>query len=314
MYGVPGKRFQKQYKNRLSDFRNWTAKAHAERWLIYPQNISPHLSIDEVALSRGELYTIVTAKEGKGKKGCLVAIIKDTFAETVIHHLNKIAPRLRESVREITLDMSGSMKLIAKRCFPKATQVIDRFHVQQLAGEALQDIRIKYRWEAIEEENNNIQQARSTTTDYSPFVFSNGDTRKQLLARSRHLLYKNPACWTEAQEQRAEILFEQYGDLKKAYQLTQGLRQIYNNRLDKNVAMTKLAHWYKEVEDAGFKTFNTLLKTISIHYNDILNYFNNRSTNASAESFNAKIKRIRTNFRGVKDTAFFLFRIKNIFS
>ena len=42
------------------------------------------------------------------------------------------------------------MKTIAKTCFPKAIQVTDRFHVQKLALDALQDIRIKYRWEAID--------------------------------------------------------------------------------------------------------------------------------------------------------------------
>ncbi|RLD40250.1 MAG: transposase, partial [Bacteroidetes bacterium] len=45
----------------------------------------------------------------------------------------------------------------------------------------------------------------------------------------------------------------------------------------------------------------------------ILNYFNNRSTNASAESFNAKLKSFRNEFKGVRDTKFFLFRITNIF-
>ncbi|MDR2122076.1 MAG: transposase [Flavobacteriaceae bacterium] len=89
---------------------------------------------------------------------------------------------------------------------------------------------------------------------------------------------------------------------------------IYNQKIEKALAMTKLAHWFKQVEESGFKSFNTLLKTFIIHYNDILNYFNNRSTNASAESFNAKIKKFRSNFRGVRDRAFFLFRLQNIFA
>lgn len=42
--------------------------------------------------------------------------------------------------------MANSMKTICKKCFPKAVQVTDRFHVQKLALEALQDIRIKHRW------------------------------------------------------------------------------------------------------------------------------------------------------------------------
>ncbi|MEJ5054854.1 transposase [Sphingobacterium sp. MYb382] len=43
-------------------------------------------------------------------------------------------------------------------------------------------------------------------------------------------------------------------------------------------------------EKSGFKSFNTVSRTVIMHYPKILNYFNNRSTNASAESFSAKIK------------------------
>ena len=80
-------------------------------------------------------------------------ILPEGSSETVIENLFKINRDLRIRVKEVTLDMAGSMKLIAKKCFPNAVQVIDRFHVQKLATEALQDIRIRYRWEAIEQEN-----------------------------------------------------------------------------------------------------------------------------------------------------------------
>ncbi|MBE9468100.1 MAG: transposase, partial [Bacteroidetes bacterium] len=45
-----------------------------------------------------------------------------------------------------------------------------------------------------------------------------------------------------------------------------------------------------------------------------LNFFNNRSTNASAESFNAKIKEFRASFKGVRDINFFLFRLTKIYA
>jgi hypothetical protein len=50
----------------------------------------------------------------------------------------------RQAVIEITLDMANSMKLIAN-VFQRH-QVTYRFHVQKLALEALQEIRIKHRW------------------------------------------------------------------------------------------------------------------------------------------------------------------------
>ncbi|WP_442847412.1 ISAon1 family transposase [Leeuwenhoekiella sp. H156] len=313
-YGVNGKKLQRQYKDQLSDFKTWEQKPHAKQWLIFPENIGRYLSIDETALSRGELYTIITNKKAKGKKGCIVAIFSGTKVEPIIEQLLQIPAKKRAKVKEITLDMANSMKTIARKCFPKAIQVTDRFHVQKLALEALQDIRIKHRWDAIDMENEQIKQARLKQKSFTPKTFDNGDTKKQLLARSRYLLYKAPSNWTENQYQRSKILFEHYPDIKLAFKLTQRLRDIFNKAKSVEVAYTKLAHWYKDVENTGFKAFNTIANTININYRSILNYFINRSTNASAESFNAKIKAFRSQFRGVKNIEFFLYRLTTIFA
>jgi len=273
-----------------------------------------HLSIDESSLSNGELYTILTNKAAKGQKGTLVAMIKGTNSETVIDVLMKIPKRLRYQVEEITLDMASSMNLIVKHCFIKAEKVIDRFHVQKLAYDALQEIRIKHRWDAINEETNAIDNARWEKVGYIPIRFENGDTKKQLLARSRFLLFKSADKWTGNQKERARILFAQYPDIKEAYSLTHSLRMIFSKTKEKPVAYTKLAKWYNQVTDSGFKSFNTISATIYTHYRGILNFFNNRSTNASAESFNAKLKAFRSCLRGVSDITFFLFRVAKIFA
>jgi len=53
--------------------------------------------------------------------------------------------------------------------------------------------------------------------------------------------------------------------------------------------------------------------SIRLHEYNILNYFINRSTNASAESFNAKLKGFRAVVRAVRDKKFFLFRIAKLY-
>ena len=111
----------------MSDFKIWNQKPHAKEWLIFPENIGKRLSIDETSFSNGELYTVLTNKAGKGKKGTIVAMIAGTKAETVITIIEKIPLKLRNSVTEITLDMAANMGLIAKKCFPNATRVTDRF-------------------------------------------------------------------------------------------------------------------------------------------------------------------------------------------
>lgn len=311
---MKGKKLQRQYRDFLSEFKEWKHLKQASSWLVYPENIGKRLSIDEVALSQGELYTVVTNKKAKGRAGSIVAIIAGTKSEDVIKYLQKIPESKRRKVEEITLDMAGSMKLIARSSFPRATRVIDRFHVQQLANEAVQEIRIKYRWQAIDQENEGIKRAKKNNHSYHTEVFTNGDSRKQLLARSRFLLFKSPEKWTYSQKQRAHILFKEYPKIKQAYDLSNGLRTIYNSSNDKNIAMTRLAQWYNAVENSGFKSFRIVMNTISLNYREILNYFNHRSTNASAESFNAKIKAFRAQLRGVRNKEFFLFRLTQIYA
>ena len=292
----------------------WNQKSHAKEWLIFPENIGKRLSIDETSLSNGELYTILTNKAAKGKKGSIVAMVAGTKAELVVAVIEKIALKQRNLVTEITLDMAGNMGLIAKKCFPNATRVIDRFHVQKLASEALQEIRIKYRWQAIDQENEAIEKARKNRKKFEPEVLNNGDTLKQLLARSRYFLYKNKSKWTPNQLERANILFGLYPDIQNAYNLTQDLRNIFEKTTDKIIGFARLAKWHEKANQSGFKSFNTISRTITNHYQTILNYFDNRSTNASAEAFNAKIKAFRTQFRGVRNIEFFLFRLTNIYA
>jgi transposase len=223
----------RQYRDFQSGFKDWGQLGHAKKWLLFPKNIGSHLSIDETSLSHGELYTILTNKAAKGGKGSIVAIVAGTKAESVIEVLRKIPESLREKVAEITLDMAGSMTMIAKRCFPRAVRVTDRFHVQRLAVEALQEIRIKHRWEALEQENDAIEQAKTAQTEYQPEILPNGDTVKQLLARSRYALYKKTNTWTESQRERAQLVFERFPDLKRAYELSLELSNIFTNTTEK---------------------------------------------------------------------------------
>jgi transposase len=210
--------------------------------------------------------------------------------------------------------MAASMNLIARRCFPNAVLVTDRFHVQKLALEAVQELRIKHRWEAIDRENEAIEKAKRHKKAYRQTILENGDTIKQLLARSRYVLYKKEKDWTENQKLRAKLLFERYPDILEAYQLSQKLNWIFQNTKAKIYGYTRLAQWHEQVTQSGFKSFNTISRTIMNHYKTILNYFDNRSTNASAESFNAKIKAFRAQFRGVTNVGFFLFRLTQIYA
>jgi transposase len=120
----------------LSNYSGWDQKAHAGKWLLFPQNTGIHLSMDETSLSNGELYTVVTSKSAKGRKGSLVSIVSGTRADEVNAVLDKIPQEQLHKVEEVTLDMSDSMRKIVRHSFPCVQRVIDRFHVQKLAFDA----------------------------------------------------------------------------------------------------------------------------------------------------------------------------------
>lgn len=200
----------------LSDYRTWSELSHADKWLVFPENIGPNLAIDETSLSNGDLYTIVTNRDRHGGRECLVAIVSGTKAEDVIKALETISEQDREKVLEVTLDLSDSMRKIVRVSFPKAQRVIDRFHIQKLACDAVQEMRIKYRWDAIQEANDEVENAKLEGREYIPCRYENGDTKKELLARSRYLLFKSADKWTDRQKKRARILFELYPDLQLA--------------------------------------------------------------------------------------------------
>lgn len=243
-----------------------------------------------------------------------MAVVAGTKAEDVIVVLQRIDEERRNAVEEVTLDLSDSMRKIARTAFPKASRVIDRFHIQKLACDAVQELRVKHRWEAIQQANNEMEEARQKGKEYNPYRFPNGDTRKELLIRSRYLLFKSADKWTDRQKQRAAILFEEYPDIQTAYGLCHSLRMIFTKNTIKNAARLSMARWYNKVEKAGFHSFNIIAATFYEHYEEILNFYNNRSSNALAESFNAKVKLFRANLRGVADKKFFLFRIAKLYA
>lgn len=296
----------------LSDFEVWDQKDHAQDWVLYPENIGRHVCIDEVALSQGELYTVVSNASAACQEGSLIAMVKGTKVEEVKAVLEKIPLDQRIEVQEVSVDLAANMAKIAREAFPYTSVVSDRFHVQRLCSEAVQHIRIQHRWKAIEEENQQAKEAKERGEKYYPEVLANGDTKKQLLARSRYLLFKTENKWTASQVQRAKLLFELYPDLEKAYHLSLSLRNIYQQARSRKQASRLLLQWRKKIQEEPLEPFFKVVNSLEIHQHTILNFFINRSTNALAESLNSKIKIFRSQFRGVRDIPFFIYRLSMI--
>lgn len=294
--------------------------------MLFPENFGKNMSLDETSLSNGEVYTILTNKEARGGKGALAAMIRGVASDTVSSILKMVPYKVRRRVETVTTDLSSAMMLTVRTVFPEAMLINDRFHVQQLMSEAIDQMRIAYRWVVLDAENKAIKEHRAKRKaartrvekeligEWEPERMANGETKPQIMSRSRHIILMHKSKWNEQQQARAAILFQMFPELEKAYNLYLKLVDIFNKKSIPGVARLDLARWYNEVDAFGYEGFSKVIETFENHNDTIVNYFENRLTNASAESFNAKIKAFRTQFRGVGDIKFFMYRLTTLYS
>ena len=308
MYCVNGKHFADLYRNKLSGYADWCMDELGAGFYFNAANIGPYMSLDETCLSNGEVWTFLTNKEGHGGRGTLAAAIPGTKSDEIISILTAaMGKSVRRRVKEVTCDLSSSMMLIAEEVFHNAYVVNDRFHVQQVYNEAVDEIRIDIRRQLIAQENGRDKSEPAPT-------YSNGETMRQILARSKHTLLMSSNKWTDVQRHRANILFKHYPILKRAYDLAMELRGIFNRKTTPVKALKLLNKWYEKISAIGNASFKSVIKTFKNHAPTILNYFRRRATNASAEAFNSKVKIFRAQMRGVRDRNFFIFRLVKLYA
>lgn len=338
-YHIDGDILERAYKEHLSGYRDWSEKDHADKYLVFPENIGPHMSIDETSTRDGELYTILSNKDGHCRKGSIAAIVSGTKVDDVVDAFLKIPAGVRKKVVEITMDFSGSMAEIADIAFPWACRVLDKFHMQRMALDAVNNLRLRHKREAMAQEaaarkeyrlnqiarRNHMKKHYKFIIDgshplpaikaYAPEHLDNGDTRPELLTRSAYLLTMSPDKWTEKQKKRAGILFSLYPDIETAFGLSHSLRVIFSNKkATRESARKSLEAWHAKARRFKNDDLSTLSETLKSREEEVLNYFLFHSTNASAESLNTKIKTFRAQLRGVTDLKFFLFRLTNIYA
>lgn len=342
-YGIEGDKLGRAYKEYLSDFRTWDQADHADEWMLLEQNVGARMSIDETQL-HDDLFTILSNKDGHGGPGTVAAVAAGTSAGEVLKTMKRIPEEKRLAVEEITMDFSESMRSIAISAFPNATRVIDCFHVMKRLGDALEEMRLKEKRLAVTEQKRQERQHRErlkrnarhrkwyrrthpknytgkkrgrkperNNRRFTPPTFDNGDTRVELLTRSKYLICKSPDKWSDRQKQRSEILFSEYPKLKEAYWLVNKLRAVFRSNIDRESAKKKFEEWYGEVAKCTSREVKAARDTIKFREDEVLNYFINRSTNASAESLNSKLKGFRSQLRGVADLPFYMYRVKVLF-
>lgn len=339
-----GDNLERSYKHSLSDFSEWNQLEHASDWILIEENIGERLSIDETSL-QDDLFTFLSNKDGHCKKGTIVAAVRGTKAKDVVEVLLKIPEEQRLKVKEVTMDLSESMANIVTQAFPNAIVVLDCFHIMRRCNDAIEEMRLRCKREAqakIRKEKSEFKKSQKRNAahrrwyrkthpkkykgktrgrkptrkneKFRPSVLSTGDTLVELLTRTKYALTQTPDKWSERTKERMDLLFAKYPKIKQSYDVVNKLRAIFRSKtLTKDAAREKLHDWYKTVNRCTIREIKSARDAIKSREDNVLNYFIARSTNASAESLNSKMKAFRAQLRGVSDLPFFMFRLRTIF-
>jgi len=282
------------------------------------------MALDEKYIN-GEFFSIFSNRD-TGKIAAIIRSIKGKWIKKCLYDLPR---NIRWNVKSLSRDLSQTFADVGNEMFRNAVHVADKFHILKMGFEALQSIRRRFRQEILKEERERYEifrcqeaerrdLAKRNNKKFIPQkmprmpVFSNGDSLKQLLARSRFLLFKFESEWSLEQQKRAEILFRRFPDLKKSYQLICQFRLFYAIKPDKNIPKAKMAldNWFREVGGIDIPEIQNFASSVFRHKKEILGFFEKGDTNALAESINSKIQRFSISNYGTRDPNFFFFRLQ----
>jgi len=318
MFDIKPQTLQYWYKNYISDYypdienKKWPPEKietvdedtgeikEKPVYVLKKENIGANMSIDDKAIGHTGFSILSNNDTGK-----MAMLVESTESQEVEKAMGLFGKELYK-IRNISMDMSPTYALVCNNLIPRATQVIDKFHVMKYVYEAVSDVRIK-----IGKELTATLTKEKKKTDEDKKALS----ELELLRRVRHAITQSSDKWNDGMENTVNQIFEKYDDLKKAYQISQDFKRWYDykNCFNSTEKITKdLYQWYEQARQ--IKEFGSVIKMIRKHEDEIINFFHHGMTNAKAERLNGKIQRFVSGNYGIKDKDFSLYRIAGYFS
>ena len=147
-YHVDRRTFEKQYKEILSGYREWRDLGHADKWLVFPENIGPQCGHRRVVPLQRRAVHLCDQPRPSLRGRLPIAIVEGTKSEDVAEVLNALTSQVRISEGS-HLGFVRSMRKIVSRAFPKAKRVIDRSISRSLPATRCRRC-IRHRWDAIQ--------------------------------------------------------------------------------------------------------------------------------------------------------------------
>ncbi len=222
------------------------------------------IGVDELSYRRHHQYVTVVVDH---ERGGVVWAAEGKSAATLARFFKDLGSERSALLEAVTIDLSGAYIKAVTEHSPGARLIFDRFHVQRLAQDALDETR-----------RDEVRNARRA-----------GD--KAALKGTRWALQKSAWNLTDVEKQTLVELERTNQPLFRAHILKESFAAILDGR-QINVARGRLRLWIAEARDSGLQHFRRTATTIDKHMDGILEYIRTRLTNGPTEGLNGKIRTI----------------------
>lgn len=175
-----------------------------------------------------------------------------------------------EQVTDITMDMSRAFIAGVKKTFPEARVVFDHFHIMQLAGKALDEVR------------KTLASAGADLTGSIWAIRGNEWTRTEQQLKARRQFIAN------------------YPKLGRALGLRDCLQDVLSMSEEES-----LKGWCAWADRCRLEPFRKLSRTLKAHWNGILAFMETRLTNAAMEAVNGILQLAKRMARGFRNFHYF---------
>lgn len=222
------------------------------------------IGVDELSYRRHHEYVTVVV-DHVGERIVWARPGKD--AATLNAFFTELGPERSSKLEAVTIDMSAAYLKAITEASPQAQVIFDRFHVQRLAHDAVDEVR-RTEVRAVEDPDE-----------------------KRALKHTRFALQKNPWNLTDIEREKLVEVQKRNRRLYRAYLLKETLSAILDRR-QPNVAAVLLDDWIGWAARSRLAPFKKLSKTIRTHRDRILAYVKSRLNNGRTEGLNGKIRTI----------------------
>ncbi len=228
------------------------------------------LGIDEIThLKGGKNYAAVLVDLEKRKP---IALLEKRNKEVIAEYLLFLGSNILNQIEEVSIDLWKPYKTVVEELIPHAQVVADRFHVMSQINKEL-DNRRKLEKRQAEKLKNKLEK----------------EQRLQGITNSKYPLLKKKEKLNDDEKEKLKELEKVVPELIAVYEAKEKLRDIFDSQITSDRAFWQLVEW----TESFHKYFPNSCQTIKRWIDEIVAYFDHRTTQGAVEAINQKIKLIR---------------------